>query len=530
MIIQHIPRDNKTAIEELIKNNFSKTQYNRSSEESESIVSTITGPDFIRQLVKHINDDMTITIEEFHIDRFFRDSYYMYFSNQHFQINRYCKRIAFFKGTITKFDFLHGYLSDNKKKIISNLVAVCVIRPLSGGVIGKSLVNPNFVMISGSAYVRTSKYEVDILGNRISIDAFPYQMQDQETMRCSEVTLLNIMDYFSNSYNDYKITMPSDIVSLEKKHNHERVLPSRGINYHQLTKILSDLGFAPRLYNIKAIPSSSLSSVQQSDHLKRIMHYYIESGIPVAVNVEPKNRGVGHSIICIGHSSKQNFEKALGFKKYIGNSFKGTHAIINSADFYDEYVVMDDNQFPYKIRPFNKLSLYSDMTVTNISIPLYKRMFLEATDAYNIALMILESDKWGIFNLAKDYLSQEKNVIVRLFLASSRKFKQERVKYFSRKSDSLATAYAMLRLPRFVWVCEVYTSSGYEKQKCFAELVLDGTSALKKGFSNLILMNYPKHFYARNPIEDEQSIDKQRLKNKDWIEIESYTQNLTGIS
>ena len=57
------------------------------------------------------------------------------------------------------------------------------------------------------------------------------------------------------------------------------------------------------------------------------------------------------------------------------------HPIINSADFYEDYVVVDDNQPVYQVRSFDNLSLYPNMRVENLAVPLYKRMFLDAPDA-----------------------------------------------------------------------------------------------------------------------------------------------------
>jgi hypothetical protein len=527
MSFVYIKRGDNTAKEQLFTSLFSEIQFDKENEITSSNSDSLTGVLFINKLINKIDSDITVIIENFHIDRFYRDCYYMYFSNQHFQIERYCKRLSFFKGSISRIEMINGNKSDTNKNLNSNFIGTCVVRPISGGLIGRSLINPKYVVPKDSSYIRTSKYEVDVLGVRLEVDAFPYQMQDLETMRCSEVTIVNLMDYYSNSYNDYKTTMPSDIVALERKHNHERVLPSRGITYHQLTKILSDLGFAPRLYNIEAIPKNELSSLQQIDHMKRILHYYIASGIPVAVNVEPKGRGVGHSLLCIGHTQKLNFEKAYAQKKYIGNSFESKNAIINSSDFYDDYVVIDDNQFPYEIQKFESLSLYSDMKVTNISVPLYKRMFLEATDAYDISISLLEHEKIGIFNLAKDYLGEEKDIVVRLFLASSRSFKNFRVESFADSCPYMSAYYSNVRMPRFVWVSEIYTVDEYRKSgKAFAELVLDGTSAAKKGARNLILYNYPYNLFARNPDQNEYTIENDTISVDDWIEIQPYSKNL----
>lgn len=338
------------------------------------------------------------------------------------------------------------------------------------------------------------------------------------------------MDYYSNSYKDYKNVVPSEIIESEQKYSHERVLPSRGITYHVLTKVLFDFGFAPRLYNLQAMHKDEMSGMTQQDEMKRLLHYYVESGIPVAVNVEPDTgKGMGHSLVCIGHSVEKSYERALERKKILGENFEGGYGIINSADFYDSYVVIDDNQFPYEVRKFEKMSIYSDMHVVNIAVPLYKRMFLEAADAYDIALMILESEKWGAFKWAATYLNGEKDIIIRLFLASSRSFKKQRVKEFGKQSIELQAYYARVRMPQFVWVCEMYTQEGYERKKAFGEMILDGTSASKKGIRNIILLNYPMRLYARNPDQAEAEIDKNKYTVSKWCEISAYDKNLQLI-
>lgn len=59
----------------------------------------ISGKQFLAQFLKKLPKSITVVQEGYHIDRSFRDTYYMYFSNQHFQIKRYSRRLSFFKGT-----------------------------------------------------------------------------------------------------------------------------------------------------------------------------------------------------------------------------------------------------------------------------------------------------------------------------------------------------------------------------------------------------------------------------------------------
>ena len=515
----------ETQIDQFIDTLFDKQSYEVQNVASEEVLQSISGRKILRRIMETIKEDFTIVTEEYHIDKSYRDSYYMYFSNQHFQVERYCRRLTFLIGHYDWRNFL-GKMEE-KEQILSSLIGTCVIKPISDGVVGRTLLNPRYFVQSDSVYIRLSKFKINLYGMELEIEAFPYQMQDRETMRCSEVTLLNLMEYYSNTYKDYKTVVPSEIIEFEQKHSHERVLPSRGITYHVLTKVLSNFGFAPRLYNVRAMRKDEMSGILQQDELKRLLHYYIESGIPVAVNVEPDSgKGIGHSLICIGHSTTKCEKKAFERKKIMGDGFDGEYGIINSADFYDNYVVIDDNQFPHEVRQFDKLSIYSDMHVTNIAVPLYKRMFLEAADAYDIALMILESDTWGVFKWAKEYLNGEKDIILRLFLASSRSFKKARFEEFVKNSIELQAYYAKVRMPQFVWICEMYTIEGYDKHKAFGEMVLDGTSASKKGIRNIILLNYPIGLYARNPDQSETEIDKNKFQVKDWCEITAYGKNL----
>lgn len=100
---------------------------------------------------------------------------------------------------------------------------------------------------------------------------------------------------------------------------------------------------------------------------------------------------------------------------------------------------------------------------------------------------------------------------------------------FCKQSIELQVYYAKVRMPQFVWVCEMYTKEGYEKKRAFGEMVLDGTSSSKKGIRNIILLNYPTGLYARNPDQPEIEIDKNKYQVKCWCEINTYEKNLQLI-
>lgn len=452
----------------------------------------------------------TIVQEFHHIDPSFRDTYYKYFSNQHFYVKRYSKRLSFFKGRLYPKSFFEA--DEKKKRKLQELfMGACVINPLIKGAIGRTLIHPQFVIGDEKkpVYMRLSKFTLHIYGKKLVVNAFPYRMQDEETMRCAEVTLLNILDYYSNTYKDYRFVTPSEILESELRHNHERVLPSRGISYPILTKVLSEFGFSPRLYDTSSIDQYSLSRISQENELKRWLHYYIESGIPVAINLAPiENNESGHSVVCIGHgSSKKKLLQMAKKKKWISwENRQVCHPLINSADFFDEYAIVDDNQAVYQIRQFDNLSQYPNMKVKNIAVPLYKRMFLDAPDAATIARSILHDNEfYGIHLWCNKFLEHQEDVVVRLFMASSHSLKEFRCK--SLFGEYAKEAYAIVPMPRFVWVCELYRVSDYDNLGAFGEIVIDATSAPSRSYRSLILVHYPGMIGVRYPEQTESIFD-----------------------
>lgn len=494
----------------------------------------------LKSMLEKFKRPFTIVQEFYHIDSSYRDSYYNYFSNQHFIVKRYSRRLSFFELELDDEKFFSNDES-TKKEIEDGFIGACVLNPLSIGSMGRTLIDPKHLMDNDlrPVYVRLSTFDLNIYGKKLSVKAFPYRMQDEVTMRCAEVSLLNLLEYFSNTYKDYKTVMPSDILDIEQKHSYERVIPSKGTSYPILSKVLEEFGFSPRLYNRTSIDKCNLSRISQDDELKRCLHYYVESGIPVALNLLPiGGNGSGHSIVCIGHGkfNKELIGKAYK-NKWISWEYKdSSHPIIDSADFYDKYVVIDDNKPVYQVKPFLNLSAYSEMRVENIAVPLYKRMFLDAVDAASIVKSVLHDEYFGIDAWCKNYLPKEANVITRLFMASSRSLKKDRVSHL--KNLYAKEVYSLIPMPRFVWVCELYTEAEYMKLGnngktmvfAFGEIVIDATSCIGGGqyTGGLILMHYPGIMGIRFP-EQKSNVFEDMVEIEDDSAFLGYQANLTAI-
>lgn len=465
----------------------------------------------------------TIVLEPYHVDRVFRDCYYTYFSNQHFELQRFCKRLSFFKSEINEEMF---FSVPGQKALQTRFLGSVVIKPHHEGAIGRTLLDPGIMLnqqpvSSTYSYLRLSKFTISVMGTPLSVYTFPYSMQDSETITCAEVTLLNILEYYANQYPDYRFLYPNDIYNIIKEQSPQRVLPTRGMNYIQVSTVLKQSRFSPRLYEDYSF-NHGLS-------LKQLFHYYIESGIPVALqlNEQSNPRNIGHSVIGIGHSSTRKQISKARISCRNGISF------IDTADLYDEYVIMDDNQLPFSVRKFDNLSIHTQESFypSAIAVPLAKRMFMDASLAYSVAVAILSR----ILKLYSPLIDdKDKNLgsidhppIIRLFMTSARSYRKHKARS---KEISVRTKaiYGRLPLPRFVWVLEIYSIESYRKKKVLGEIVLDATSSGKSRTDSAVLIQYKQFFTAKLPqqIREMEKNISHPFTIVDWVPMSGFSGNL----
>lgn len=470
---------------------------------------------------------LTIVIEGKYVDRIYRDSYYMHFSCKHGKYSRYCKRLFVFSGNVFESEMVKKFSDLNIDKLQEVFVGTIVIRPLKEGKIGRTLINPYFVIGRKNVFLRYAKYSATIYGMRLQINAFPFSMQDGETTTCAEITILNLMDYFSRKYPEYKSILPDEIAKIAEANGFERNLPTRGLGYSVITKVFSEVGFSPRLYTMNLFADIS--------QFKRVMHYYIESGIPVAVGVKVDEK-TRHSIVCIGHGEVR-YDK-IGNKIYaVYDTATNNYIwIVDSADLSNQYIIMDDGRSPYETCEWktnlqdgktSDKSMLGDYEPDNLMVPLYKRMFLEAQDAYDICTSALASSKAGIQRILPKLGVRDNPVIIRLFMCSSRNYKQRRITNFSFMNSEVRERYVSLLLPRFVWVCEIYNKESYCQGKAIGEIVIDATASPHDGIKSILLYHYPHYILVcQRNIKELFDRDEELEEVRSWEPFQGYDHNL----
>jgi len=424
----------------------------------------------LNKYLKELRDDLNFLIEYPYVDKPYRDMYYFYYSTKHGEINRNCIRISIYSNNIE-----HDVFFDSEKiKYLKDIyLGTMVIRPTYKFMVGRSMISPK-AFKHHEFYCRTTKIESSIRGIKLEIDAFPHFSQDSETMTCAETTVWCTMEYFGTTYPEYRTILPSKIIQTLSQFTFERQVPSKGLTIAQISYALKELGFSSKIYHDEI----------DTNALKRLLHYYVESGIPVIAAIDMNKLGF-HAVIFNGHG-RFNPGDISNLQESYKEQLKDSGLIVyDSADLKKELVVIDDNYPPYRLSDFDDpLKYWNDLSKFDIIafvVPLYSKVYLEAYQARNAILHILS--KW----YPKHH--EEKELILRLFLASSRSFKNSII-----QNQSLDKSARMLvgitAMPKFIWVGEISTKEYFSKEKIVGFIVIDATET---NFSkSLIMAIFPK--------------------------------------
>jgi hypothetical protein len=286
--------------------------------------------------------------------------------------------------------------------------------------------------------------------------------QDRDITVCAHVALWGMCRYLSQKYQMYREFLPFDIISLAAA-SEGRTFPYRGLTYSDYCKILSDFGCYPLIIRLKR----SKEDQQSVEELKNL-YSYVESGFPVLGSFS------GHVATLIGHTI--DYDKDITVKQ------DGTEDFIDSSFFLKQFIVIDDNFFPYqllgyKMDPANYgeefHNHYSIESIVNGICPLPEKVFLPAEKAREIGLSYYKKLKKQLAGV------QPGPWVIRLFLTTNSSFKRRKIemsRYGNGSIDSLCRFVSFLNMPHFIWVMELSTVDLYKKGSCLAEIVIDSTA------------------------------------------------------
>lgn len=441
---------------------------------------------------------MTAIIEPEYVDKQYRDSYYVYFAQKYREIARNCLRLTFFDGLVGMDDF-----RNRDDKLANCFAGIVVLRPLYVGAIGKTLIDPKKVYLSGM--LQTCHFQSTISGVIFNYRAFPFSSQDNETMTCAQTSLYNLISYYGRKYPEYRTLMPNEILHQIESNHYERVLPANGLQDEYIAKVLLDTHFYPRLY--KGIKN-----------FREILHIYVESGIPFILGLP------AHAVNCIGRAhidkdmSKHKLEDVVN-KKQVEEE---TLYLLSTSTLTDEYIVMDDNREPYRMTSLDNITReyfneYSDrismsgvhmgqqgdgieeiiQTHDSMIVPLYRRVYIDAPKAKDVFSAVFLENLDFVKSIRDAYDDPnwgnciENPLVWRIYLTTSKKYRDFKVK--NAPNLEVAKYYMNHIFPHFIWVMELGTLCTLKNQKARVEILLDASSSVNSESRSILSVTYKNH-------------------------------------
>lgn len=513
--------------------------------------------DQLKKIVQAMPFPLTITYEPIYVDRVYRDEYYAYYSKKHFSIPRNSERLCFFKGRYNRRDFLSPDPT-TISNLQQNIIGMIVLKPT--GTLGRTLISP-FQINVVDCCLRTTAFEVSVLGTIFKLDAFPFSGQDHEMMTCAEVNIWEIVEYFGHRYNHYRSLLPSEMLEMITEYADERLIPSDGLTVEQESRIFKYNGLSPKIYlrEIDYLDNETgcLKIRQQYNSLSEasfdeILHFYVESGIPVLLNLRPllnsKKNGQddapedAHSVTCIGHglyqpsvcfspvsmkdiasdedvsSPSESINRADCIKSNLTEEETACEekshglTVLKSWSAIDEYVIMEDHSVPYQLHRLSDMSFSDDpfpihYEIESFIVPLYKHVFMVAEDAYNYMRSLINGSSEAIIDCIQQNNPNAPNeIVIRLFLTTSRAYKEYRIS--SCEDIQEKSFFSQALFPKFIWACEFSTRDLFAKHMALGEYVLDATSSWDQ--APVILMRHGRSICYRGPEDPEEYAEYRR--------------------
>jgi hypothetical protein len=338
-------------------------------------------------------------------------------------------------------------------------VGYSVIRPVVDRCLGRTIIDPLKLsrIDRNNFFSLRTKFETHIGGRHFEIFGYPYISQDGDVTVCAHTALWGVCRYLSERYPVYGEVYPFDLINFTDL-TRGRKFPYRGMTYSDYSSILSEFGAYPIILSLKT--SDSTRNIDEF----RNLYTYVESGFPVIASYS------GHVVTLIGHT--------LDYDKNVTASVSG---FIDSSEFIKDFVVVDDNYFPYQYLCENGYNHgYNNKTADDIVIavcPLPEKVFLPAEKAREWALTYLTGLRVELGKTGNGPF------VTRLFLTTNSAFKRRCLQRINLNGniDRILYFIAEMNLPHFIWVMETGPLSLYRQGKCSGEVVLDSTAGDLQG-------------------------------------------------
>lgn len=458
-----------------------------------------------------IDDVRCVLVESDYLCKDHRNLHSNFYSKKFSSRAGSCTRLHFFSADVVS---VSNFITPvNQEEFNEAYIGYSVIRPVTERCIGRTVINP--LRLKGlkaiAGYCISTPFKVHIFGHHYQAIGYPYTSQDTDATVCAHSALWGICRYLSERFTEYRELYPYDLISLTGK-AHGRSVPYRGMTYSDYAEILCHFGAHPVIIRAK---DHTTDPRLKWEKFKDICAY-VESGFPVLASFSK------HVVTLVGHTIDYSVTQA----------FPNSFGFYESASFLKEFIVVDDNFFPYQLLGYKgspgnygkeylkgpKGEEYSIDSIYAAVCPLPEKAFMPADVASHKASEAISEllKKQNDPNLDGPH-------VTRILLTSSSSYKRKKIAMAKASGviDILTSAIATMPLPHFIWILELYKRDEYQSGMCCGEVVLDATAGkTENGYLYLRLGN-KVHFHIAG---------REKIKPVSTDRFKQYTHNLTSLS
>ena len=471
----------------------------------------------VRNTIRHLRvvNAKTYVLEDPYIDRDYSADYLQFYARTFRAHERHCKRAHFFSRDIspllkrplstTQLNRLHEFAEEN-------YCGFCVIRPLAGATIGRTVLLARVGNGFNMEATVTCRAEVNahLLGTQLEVTGTSFLQQDTRVGACAQVAIWAGMRHM-HARHDYNWVSVADITRFARPPSVTEAvslpIASDRLSSDAMVRAIAEAGYQPLCFPRLDIGRAILP--------------YVESGIPVILGLDIGGT-VGHAVTVIG--------------RVFAKQERPTNRAI---DYVPAYIVHDDQSGPYMWLPADEQAStkfsFGDHTIRRDTPGGPIELNMRCHAVFAIALMSTrvfstaaraEHAAWNQINENLNALPDARralaeldmpvnemlmdelqtahsagDIVLRTYLTSAAGYRRHLAR--GSASDDLKDALLDLHLPHFTWITEISTIDSYNQpsrglRRIYGHTVLDATSTAERR-DGLLVLHLPGLLLTNDP-------------------------------
>jgi hypothetical protein len=434
-----------------------------------------------------------------YLDQDFSADFSAFYSKLFRRYSKVCRRLHFFTEDVQSVFKLKSAteIATELQRIgdCGGYFGFAVLRPLKHARLGQVVLStPDSPTGTLSSVLVAARYEVHLLGARLSVHGAPYTQQDQRIGACAQASIWAAGRHFHTKHGAARFSMAEVAEAASKPADGVLAasLPagSKFLSPDNMVRALTAMGREPLMFSAVHDYKSGRWFWPAGLQPHRIINQYVDSGIPVIIGLSFPDLQVGHAVIAVGQNVKTvNPDNALP-------------PTPTRADLLDAFLVNDDQlgiylRMPIKAASTSGQTPYNvEANVSYLIIPLPKKVYMPAEVAEKLAWDLLRKylAEWPSYRSKHKHKSEfpveigdtfhaaatDNKIVARTYLTWGWKYRHRTLR--SSAAPGLKGAILSHALPKFVWVTEFGTLSSLnylkiEDCRIYSHAVTDATSS-----------------------------------------------------